>query len=476
MKKLDKLILKSYIGPLVLTFSISMFVLLLQFLWQKMEKIVGKGLEWSVWLKIIAYACATIVPMALPLTVLLASIMTMGNFGERYELVAMKASGVSLWRVLRPLIWLSVLLSLLAFWFSNNIMPSATEKSRVIMYEVGAKKPTLNIREGEFYADIEGYVIRIGKKDKKGENLSNIMIYDHSKELGNYSVTSAKTGQMFSEDNGNTLVFNLQDGFTIQEDVEGENYFKRPFMRLYFKEQKVRIDVSDFALEETDQDRYKGHYKTMNLLELVNQIGKIRKGNEDFAAYFLKSITKNALIQKQKAKTSLQKNLYKDYNALSPQDKQFVDNYSSSSIASLQGEIQSKRFKNESDQSDIILHQIEVHRKFTLSAACLILFFIGAPLGALIRKGGLGMPVVVSIISFILYYLVGMFGEKFVKEGTIGAAEGMWASSVVFLALGIFLTIKATRESSMLNAEQWQNKLQNLWDWVLKLKKKKNKI
>ncbi|MDR1725831.1 MAG: LptF/LptG family permease [Bacteroidales bacterium] len=468
MKKLDKFILKSYIGPLILTFSISMFVLLLQFLWQKMERIIGKGLELSVWVKIISYACATIIPMALPLTILLASIMTMGNFGERYELVAMKASGVSLWRVLRPLILLSVVLSVIAFWFSNNIIPVAEENSRVIMYEVSSKKPTLNIRENEFYSDIDGYVIRIGKKDKKGENLSNIIIYDHTKEIGNLNVTMANTGQMYSEDNGNTLVFNLKDGFTIGESVEGENYFKRPFTRLYFKEQLVRIDVSSFAFKETDKDRYKGHYKTMNLMELLNQIGTLRKQNADFNHSFLKSFSNNSIIipvHKSIRAENIENNktLYETYKDLPLVKKRLVNNFIKSSISTMQNDIKSCNFKNEDDKATIVLHQIEVHRKFTLSAACLILFFIGAPLGALIRKGGLGMPVVISIIAFILYYLVGMLGEKIVKEGSMGAAIGMWLSSVVFLALGIFLTIKATRESSMLNAEQWQSK----WQWCV---------
>jgi lipopolysaccharide export system permease protein len=451
-----------------------MFVLLLQFLWQSMEKIIGKGIELSVWVKIIAYACATLVPMALPLTVLLASIMTMGNFGERYELVAMKASGISLWRVLRPLVLLSVFLSLLAFWFSNNIMPSATEKSRVIMYEVGTKKPTLNIRENEFYSDIDGYVIRIGKKDNKGENLCDIMIYDHTKDLGNLNVTTAKSGQMYSEDDGNTLVFNLQDGFTVEEDIEDENYIKRPFIRMYFKEQLVRIDVSNFAFEETDKDRYKGHYKTMNLLELISQISLLRHQNGDFNQFFLKSFTKNALVSKNNNVSTSQNRLDTTYNNLTKDQKNLIKSYMTNSVASLQNDIKSCGYKNEDDKATIILHQIEVHRKFTLSAACLILFFIGAPLGALIRKGGLGMPVVVSIIAFILYYLVGMFGEKFIKEGTIDPAIGMWLSSIIFLALGVFLTIKATSESSMLNAEQWQGRWQIVRDKLFKSKKKEN--
>ena len=472
MKKLDKLILKSYMGPLGLTFSISMFVLLLQFLWQKMETIIGKGLEWVIWVKIIAYACATIVPMALPLTVLLASIMTMGNFGERYELVAMKSSGVGLWRILRPLVSLSLFLALLAFWFSNNIMPSATENLRLLLYEVGSKKPTLNIREGEFYSDIDGYVIRIGKKDKKGENLSDIIIYDHTKDLGNLSVTTAKSGQMYSENNGNTLVFNLQKGLTVEEEIDGDNYIKRPFTRMHFEQQLVRIDVSNFALEEADKDRYKGHYKTMNLLELFSQISVLKHQREGFDNSFFKEFSQKALLQKEDSANVCSSNVDSIYNSLTGDQMTLAKKYIEMSIVSLQNDIKSCGFKYEENNITIVLHQIEAHRKFTLSAACLILFFIGAPLGALIRKGGLGMPVVVSIITFILYYLVGMFGEKFIKEGVISPFVGMWISSMIFFSLGIFLTFKATNESSMLNVEQWLNRWQIIKNKLFKSNKK----
>ena len=196
MKKLDKYLLKSYLGPMVLTFSIAVFVLLLQFLWKKIEQLVGKGLEASVIFEMIAYACATLVPMALPLSILLASIMTMGNLGEKYELVAMKSSGLSLWRILRPLIVLSLCFCIMAFVFSNNVIPSATNNLRLISYEIKTKKPALNIKPGQFYSEIDNYTIKIGEKDESGRYLKDIIIYDHSKDLGNNNVNIADSGQM----------------------------------------------------------------------------------------------------------------------------------------------------------------------------------------------------------------------------------------------------------------------------------------
>ena len=194
MKKLDILIIKSFLGPLLLTFSISEFVLLLQFIWKILEKMIGKGLDTLVILQLFWYILVTLVPMALPLAILLASIMTLGNFGERYELVAMKSAGISLWRILRPMIAVVSLLSVFAFFFSNNFMPIAEKKMRTLMYEINTKKPTVNIRPNEFYADIEQYIIRIGAKDKDGKNLSDVVIYDHSTSLGNISITAAKKG------------------------------------------------------------------------------------------------------------------------------------------------------------------------------------------------------------------------------------------------------------------------------------------
>jgi lipopolysaccharide export system permease protein len=303
-------------------------------------------------------------------------------------------------------------------------------------------------------------IVKIGKKDAKGENLSDIIIYDHSKDIGNVSVTVAKQGKMYSEDNGNTLVFQLYDGFTNEEDIAGENADKRPFVRMQFKEQLVRLDVSNFAFQEADKNRYQGHYKTMNLAELITQINVLQHQQQDFYQLCQKSITKQSLLKPSKAssKGSIY-SLDEYYNKLSLSQQQLVQQYIKGSIATIRNEMAISQSKYNDDSNSIILHQLEAHRKLTLPAACLILFFIGAPLGALIRKGGLGMPVVLSIVAFLMYYLVGMTGEKLAREGTINPILGMWLSSLVFLSLGVFLAKKATNDSSLLNTEFWQAKL-----------------
>lgn len=433
---------------------------------------IGKGLDTLVILQLFWYILVTLVPMALPLSILLASIMTLGNFGERYELVAMKSAGISLWRILRPMIAVVSLLSVFAFFFSNNFMPIAEKKMRTLMYEINTKKPTVNIRPNEFYADIEQYIIRIGAKDKDGKNLSDVVIYDHSKSLGNISITAAKKGQMYTEDNGNTLVFNLIDGYTYDESVDENSFDTRPLIRLNFKEQLIRFDVSDFAFKETEEDRYSNHYKMLNILQLNKNINELRKENSDFNLSIIRGI-KNQITTPIIRDSNILKidSLYnfsfqKDYSSLTKEDKQKVIEQASQRTIYLKSDLKMLDSKRNGDSELIIRHRNELHRKFTLSAACLILFFIGAPLGAIIRKGGLGMPVVVSVLSFILYYVVGMIGEKASVEGAVSSVLGMWSSTLVFLPIGLFLTIKATSDSSLLNSESWIKGLNKIIDFL----------
>lgn len=460
MKKLDKLILKSYLGPLGLTFSISMFVLLLQFLWAKIVVLVGKGLDtWSI-IRLLAYACVTLIPMALPLSILLASIMTMGNFGERYELVAMKSAGIPLWRILRPLLFTSVLFTLLAFYISNNVMPQANLNLKLLLTEIKSKKPAINIRPNQFYYDINDYVIRVGAKDNKTNKLKDIIIYDHTKQEGNISVTKADSGWMYSTDKGNTLVFKLFNGSSFSEDVDGNNYITRPLMRINFKEQILRFDVSDFSLQKADKDTYKNDYKMLNIAQLSHNTDSLKRDYNNFNHAVLKSVyyTCNPFCDIREKSTTTY-DFYRDYNNLDFDTKNKVNNFSMSKIKLSHSDFSSLQNKNKADEEFIHRHEIEYYRKFTLSLACLILFFIGAPLGAIIRKGGLGMPVVVSILSFVVYYVIGMLGEMSARSGAISSFVGMWLSTFIVLPIGIFLTIKATSDAKVLSAEIWERRI-----------------
>ena len=416
-------------------------------------------------IEMLAYASATLVPMALPLAILLASIMTMGNLGEKYELVAMKAAGISLWRILSPLIIFAFFMSVVAFFFSNNVMPKAEEELKLMVYEMKSKKPAINIKPNEFYYDIENYVIRIGESDKKTGLMKDILIYDHSDNLGNNKVIKSDSGIMRSIDNGNTLLFELYDGENFQEDLKGEDFIKRPLTRIDFKKEVLRFDVSDFSLQEADSDRYKNSYKVMNIARLSKAIDSLEVAIVKDKNFVLKTLKKDFYADKQGLlKNSNHRNFYKDYDTLSKEKKLNVDEYALSKLANVRSHYQNVQENFKDDTEYLNRHKIEFHRKFALSLACVILFFIGAPLGAIIKKGGLGMPIVVSVISFIIYYVLGEMGNMLARSGTIAPWFGMWVSSIVFLPIGIFLTIKATSDAKILSAEEWKRKLNLLFN------------
>ncbi|HCT70285.1 MAG TPA: permease, partial [Bacteroidales bacterium] len=269
MKKLYILILRSYLGPLILTFFIALFILVMQFLWKYIDHLVGKGLQWQVIGELLFYASTTFVPLALPLAILLSSLMTFGNLGERYELVAIKSAGISLRTVMKPLVVLSVLISIFAFVFSNNVLPVTNLKFKSILYDVRQQKLALNIRESIFYNGIEGYTMRIGKKDKDGVTIRDIMIYDHTSRMGNSTVTRAEWGRMEQSADGATLDLTLYNGYNYDEKTDRRNEKNRPFQRTYFAEQYRRFDLSDFKMMRTNEELFRNHYQMLNLKQLT---------------------------------------------------------------------------------------------------------------------------------------------------------------------------------------------------------------
>ena len=461
MKKIDKLILRSFVGPLVLTFSLSVFVLLMQFVWKYIDDLVGKGLEFSVIAELLLYASATFVPMALPIAVLFASIMTMGNFGEKYELVAMKAGGVSVSRVMLPMTMVVLLLTGVAFYFANNVMPSAMLKYRMTLYDITRKKPAVNIRPGEYYKDIEGYVIRVGEKDQDGRTLHDVVIYDHSKGMTETNVTVAKSGIMQSSADNRYLRFTLHDGYSYIESSTGDNYRRRPLMSIGFSEQTIAFDISSFAFNRSGEDIFKGSYQMMTVVQLDSTVHSLEEklgGRRDQCRADLMSgfhAWKNIGSMTAVATPPL------DNAAQLHNLKRRAYNYAINAASS--GIKDAKMYEDlqRGDQEYINRHYIEWQRKYTLSIACLLLFLIGAPFGSIVRKGGLGLPLVASVVFFVLYYVIGMIAEKAVRESAIGPM-GMWISSFAMLPIGILLTIEATTDSSLFDATAWQRRFRTL--------------
>jgi len=461
LKKLDVFVIKSYIGPLVLTFFISLFILVMQFLWKYVDDLVGKGLEWYIIGELLFYASSTFVPLALPLAILLSSLMTFGNLGEQYELVAMKASGISLRRIMKPLVVLSFLISIMAFLFSNYVLPIANLKFHSLLYDVRQQKLTLNIKEGIFYNGIEGFTIRVGSKDPDKNILHDIMIYNHSQRMGNTQLTIAKWGTMEMAPDKSTLIFKLYDGYNYEEMTDKRDYkITRPFQRSQFKEETRRFGGLDFALNRTNEELFRNNYQMMNLAQLSHSRDSLSGELNIRKQRFYKSVDeKYELLNKIDTlalkKDSLVPDTLNIMAHMSNPERVKVMDYALQSARSIKNNIENTR-KDFSDRDERIRkHEIEWHRKFTLSIACLILFFIGAPLGAIIRKGGLGLPVVVSVFFFVLFHIISITGEKYARAGIMEPKYAMWMASMVLLPLGIFLTYKATSDSPILDADAW---------------------
>jgi lipopolysaccharide export system permease protein len=462
MKKIYALVLKSYAGPLLATFFISLFILLMQFLWQYIDDLVGKGLDWYIIGELLFYASFTFVPLALPLAILLSSLMTFGNLGEHYELVAMKSSGISLRTIMKPMIILSILLSGFAFYFSNNVLPVANLKFKSLLYDVRKKKLAVNIKEGIFYNDMEDYVIRVGKKGNEGKSIYKVMIYNHTAGRGNTDVTVADSGLMESTPDGRYLIFTLYDGYNYQDKLDQKDSRKtNPFQRTFFKVQQRKFDLSAFELNRTNEDLFKNNYQMLNIRQLNYFIDSLGTSIRDRRSNLAKNYPRNYRIymnldsnNQQGQDTSII--IKQDFlNQFSGEERARITSTALSSARNIKKTLDYHVQSFASSEEYLVKHRIAWHRKFTLSFACLVLFFIGAPLGAIIRKGGLGLPTVVSILFFILYHIISMIGEKSALKGAMEVTAGMWLSSIILLPLGFFLALKATTDSPLMDMDIW---------------------
>lgn len=479
MKRLHQFVLKSFLGPFFMTFFICVFILLMQFLWKYIDDMVGKGLEWNIILELLFYASLALVPMAFPLAMLLASIMSFGSLGENYELVAMKASGISLFRIMRPLILVAVGLCLFAFYFSNNILPKTNLKFGALMWSVKRQKPEMVIKEGVFTNDIDGYSIKVERKSRTNNLLYKILIYDHRLNQGNVSVTVADSGYMKISEDKKFMIMTLFAGETAEELAPKERGNKKsyPYRRTRFGKQVVTVPLRGFEFKRTDENMLRSAYRMMTLKQLEHSEDSMYLDYQYRVRRFAVSMRYNDVLNKSvmnlsHPEDSLRRyepfeagkevDLSQIYGKLDQMDKEQVFSSALDIARSNKQTIDQNLSELYNLKKNLNKYSMEKHRKFTWSVACVIFFFIGAPFGAIIRKGGLGMPVVVSILMFISYYMVSIVGEKFAREDVWGMFNGMWFSTFLFLPLGLFLTYKAVNDSGLLNLETYQYKAKRL--------------
>lgn len=471
-KRLHILLLKSFAGPFALTFLIVIFIMVMQFLFKYINELIGKGLEFPVVSEFILYLTASMVPMALPLAILMAALMTFGNLGEYYELTAMKSSGISLVRIMLPLIILIVLMSIGSFAFSNYVLPVANLKMRSLLYDIQRKRPAFNIVEGIFYNGIEGYSMRIDKKDPNTNMMYGIRIYDHTERKGNNIVTVADSGFMKVSADDTYLIFTLYNGRTyneIEPDRKNRKDFTFPHRRDFFKEQSLLIELTGFGLDRTDESLFKSNYSMMSLSMLEHyedsfktEINKIYNGLETSLSqrtYYSNRRSGPARTLHPAYTDSLVYRLNVDslFSELPERSRiQTVEAALSQARASMNF-ISTSESNSSSKVARLRKYQIEIHRKFTLAFACLIFFFIGAPLGAIIRKGGLGMPSVISVLFFLAWYVLFMSGEQLARESAWSPFMGMWLSSAILLPIGIWLTWKSMTDAALLEMDTYSS-------------------
>lgn len=446
LKKISHIMLKAFLGPLAITFPVALFVLDMQFLWVYADDFIGKGLEGWVIFKLMWYASARIVNLALPMAILVASIMALGNLSEKNELTAIKSAGIPLLRILRPLIILMTFISVGALWFSSSAWPSANMKFRALLYSVTKQRPALNIKPGVFYTGIEGFSIRVEEKGEDG-NLQNILIHDHRKpENVAARVIKAESGIMTNDEARDELVIELFNGISYED--QGEASVKRkernhPHIKASFEHQILRIDLRSLDFDMADEGLFKRSYEMMSLTQLSYTIDSLNRMSEvdrdDLYKYASGGVTllSDSLTISEKTVdskwmdglTRVEKNgIYSLAKDFSRNQARGIENYME--------KVEGKLLRRDR-------HSIEWHRKFILAISCFVLFFIGAPLGALIKRGGLGLPIVLALAIFLIYYIISMVGEQMVKSGTMSPALGMWLSTIILVPVAIALTLNA---------------------------------
>jgi len=566
IKKLDLLIIKAFIGPFIATFFITLFVLVLQFFWLYIDDIVGKGVDMITVARLILYVSATLVPLALPLAVLLSSIMTLGNLGETFELIAIKSAGISLLRFMRPLLFISFIICYVAFLFNNNIIPVANLKMNTLKYDIIVSKPAFDIKEGVFYDKIEGYVIKIGKKEKDDSTIRSVVIYQQNYSGQQDDIIIAEKGKMVVTPDKHSLMFVLQNGWLYQEGKGDRMSTTNDFVRMGFKEYTKILDLSSFKMNKTEDSAFKNNYQMLTMTQLGRNIDSLKKQNEIYrkraatdlqnglgfsrmldttgwaeveklpkiqSRYLLAKASfpvpvatpapaaattptpapaivptkpdttrkagvhndntpkgntlRNSAHKDSTRKDSAHKNnpkdttrrdtLHKDTSKKSPSQlaaqsskpppppeptfrdylpdstRSTVVEHAISALSAVKIQLDQPAFLYGNQENELVVHRIAWHEKLTLSIACLVMFLIGAPLGSIIRKGGIGMPLVFAVIFFVIFFLLNNFGKKFAKEDVLTPFGGMWMATYVLTPIGLFLVYKALHDSQLFNKE-----------------------
>lgn len=466
-------------------FFVSLFVFDMQFFFVYMDDLIGKGIGPLMVMQMLVMMSATLVPLALPLAILLSAIMTFGNLGENYELIAIKSSGISLLRFMRPLLIFIIALSFAAFFFNNYVIPTANLKALSMLYDMRRSKPALSIRAGQFNNDLGVFAIKVGSKDKDGQGIHDIIIYDQTSGINNDNLILAKSGTMRPTDDKRGLLFRLENGWRYQEGVENtfNSWNHEVQVRMKFKRWDKMIDLSGLEMTRTNQELFKNGYQMMDVVQLSRALDTLRSTrNKDLeqADYYFKpylsgyhsvdsidqmdTASQPALV---KVPDSINGNESSTSNAPSkitgydstyfekiPDSlKIIVSTTATSQVRNIKAALDGTSNSYDIYSANILKHYIELHKRFTLSFACILMFLIGAPLGSIIRKGGLGVPIVVAIVFFLIYYILSSTGEKLALSGEINPVLGIWMATLMLLPIAVILIQQARNDSQIFSTE-----------------------
>ncbi len=469
IKKIDQYILRRFLVLLVMTFLIVIFILLMQFLWKHFEDLIGKGIAWNVLAEFFVYAIMTLVPLALPLALLLASLMTFGNLGENFELTAMKSSGISLFRIIRPLVILVTAIVIAAFFFSNNVLPRAQRDMYTLLFSIRHKAPELDIPTGEFYTGISGVNLYVRSKQK--DMLKDLMIYDFSSGFNNAAVLLADSGKIKLTNDKKHLLLILYSGESFEnlKEQKVSNPNSIPYRRESFEQKELLYDYdSDF--NRYDETLLQDTHVSKNIKELAHSIDSVQLIIDERISVQVDEMLNNKYFRGEEIDYQFDNtdstfiHLAIDSVFLGQTNMQIETTIDQAikSAKNMSDHIQYNKYIIGEPQMYKNRHSSEWHRKFALSFACLIFFFIGAPLGSIIRKGGFGFPVVISVLMFVVYYIIDLTGYKMARENIWEAYQGMWLSSLVLFPLGVFLTYKAAKDATLFSPEAYVKFYQNI--------------
>lgn len=474
MKILDKYIIKSFLRPFIATFLIVLFVLVMQTLWQTFENIAGKGVSLIFILKFLYYSTLMIIPQALPIGVLLSSIMALGNLGENYEFAAAKSAGVSLQRLVRPIAILAILLSAVNFFFLNNVYPYAILNQSNLYLNIKKKKPALALVEGSFNADLPGYQIKFDEKYGEEKNLlKKVLIYDLTSNKGNQKVITAEKGKIITEEGSRYMTFILNNGNYYEEHVKSARTAKKrkkmAASSATFEEYEFNIDISSIVGGDLDTNKVTNHFRMLTLKQLKDTLPYLKSNYDENLKNRSKNIFSSTYaMQLYKYEDSIKtKNI--NLNILEnfkTEEKISVLNSAktktSRALSSLKNNSKSLKWKRKT----VNFFDTEYYNRVAFSLSCLVLFFIGAPLGSIIRKGGFGLPMVLAISVYVLYFFTNTFGRNLAEESTVSAFLGSWISFFIMFPIAVLLTIRATKDKGIFNIDSFLQPISNFFKKV----------